>query len=148
MPDIVPNVLAVAMAVVLNFVLGFIWYTPLFGKLWRQELGLAPGHTEQGGALAKGLLANVVGCLLIAFILANNIAAWTPSTWGIQGAGLDPAVQASQAAIFTWLGFFVPPLLNGMAWESRSWKLAAIHGGYYLVSLLVAAMLLTHLSVP
>lgn len=32
MPDIQINFLAVGIAVAVNFILGFIWYTPLFGK--------------------------------------------------------------------------------------------------------------------
>lgn len=147
MPDIQINFIAIGLAVVINFFLGFVWYTPLFGKAFAREAGFPPGHTAQGAALAKGLAANVVGCFLIAFVLAHNMAAWTPSSWGVvaSGASASPVSQALQAAFFTWLGFFVPPLLNGVAWEKRSWTLAGIHGGYYLLSLLIAAMLITHL---
>jgi hypothetical protein len=146
MPDIVPNFLAIALAILLNCALGYVWYTPLFGKAWRREVGLAPNHEERGAALAKGLIANVVSCLLIAFVLANNIAVWTPSTWGVDVAPPDAVVQAVEAAVFTWLGFFLPPLLNSVTWESRSLKLAGIHGGYYFVNLLVAATLITHVG--
>lgn len=145
MPQIEPNFVAVAVAVVLNFFLGYAWYTPLFGKIWARELGFAADHAAQGAALAKGLLANSAGCFLIALVLGNNIAAWTPSTWGIADAAVSPISQALEAAFFTWLGFFVPPLLNGLAWEKRGWKLTGIHGGYYFVSLLVAALVVTHL---
>ena len=145
MPEIQPNLPAVAIAVALNFFLGYVWYTPLFGKTWARELGLPADQPAKGGALAKGLLANVTGCFLIALVLGNNISAWTPSTWGIADATVSPISRALQAAFFTWLGFFVPPLLNGLAWEKRGWKLTGIHGGYYFVSLLVAALVRTHL---
>jgi hypothetical protein len=98
MPDIQPNFVAVAIAVVLNFFLGYAWYTPLFGKTWLRELGLPADHAEQGAGLAKGLLANITGCFLIALVLGNNIAAWTPSTWGIEGQAISPISQALQAA--------------------------------------------------
>jgi Protein of unknown function (DUF1761) len=39
----------------------------------------------------------------------------------------------------------VPILLNGVAWEKRSWTLFAINGGYYLLSLFVAALIITHM---
>jgi hypothetical protein len=145
MPDIQLNLFAIALAVVVNFFLGYVWYTPLFGKRWLQAVGLPAGHSAQGSELAKGLLGNLLGCTLIAFVLANNMAVWTPSTWGVQAAGPSAISQALQAAGFTWLGFFLPPLLNGVLWERRSWALLAINGGYYFVSLLLAAMLLTHL---
>lgn len=146
MPDIQPNFVAVAIAVVLNFFLGYAWYTPLFGKTWLRELGLPADHAEQGAGLAKGLLANITGCFLIALVLGNNIAAWTPSTWGIEGQAISPISQALQAAFFTWLGFFLPPLLNGSVWEKRSWKLTGINGGYYFLSLVVAALVITHMN--
>ena len=36
------NILAILVAVVVNFILGFIWYTPLFGKTWGKEMGYDP----------------------------------------------------------------------------------------------------------
>ncbi len=145
MPDIQPNMIAVLIAVVANFFLGFVWYTPLFGKVWNKELGLPPDYAASGGALAKGLIFNVIGCFLIALVLSNNIAAWTPKTWGSALPGMSPIAQALSAAFFSWLGFMVPILLNGPAWEKRSWKLFAINGGYYLVALIVAALIITHM---
>jgi Protein of unknown function (DUF1761) len=145
MPEIQPNLVAIAIAVVANFFLGFIWYTPLFGKRWARELGLPEGYEAKGGDLAKGLICNAIGCFLIAFVLSSNIAAWTPSTWGSSLQGLSPIVQSINAAVFTWLGFMVPILLNGVAWEKRSWTLFAINGGYYLLSLFVAALIITHM---
>lgn len=53
-------------------------------------------------------------------LLANNMAVWTPSTWGIAGKDLPKYAQALQAGIFTWMGFFLSNLLLGVAWEKRS----------------------------
>jgi hypothetical protein len=49
------------------------------------------------------------------------------------------------AAIFTWLGFFVPVDINTVAWEMKSWKLFFINTGYHLLSLIVVAMILAHM---
>lgn len=145
MPDIHPPFVAIGVAVVLNFFLGYAWYTPLFGRAWATARGLPAGHSVQGKQLALGLLSNIAGCFLVALVLGNNIAAWTPSTWGLEGEGINAISQALQAACFTWLGFFLPPLLNGVFWEMRSWKLTSINGGYSLVSLVVASLVITHL---
>ncbi|MBK7711916.1 MAG: DUF1761 domain-containing protein [Bacteroidales bacterium] len=40
--EIKVNILAILVAVVVNFFLGFIWYTPLFGKTWGKEMGYDP----------------------------------------------------------------------------------------------------------
>jgi hypothetical protein len=144
MPDIQLNLVAIGLAIVVNFFLGYVWYTPLFGKRWIKEVGLPEGHEAQGSELAKALLGNLLGCALLAFVLATNMAVWLPSTWGVQAAAPGAISQALQAAGFTWLAFYLPPMLNGVLWERRSWTLLAINGGYYLVSLLVAAMLIAH----
>ena len=34
------NIMAIVVATVANFVLGFLWYTPLFGKAWAKEMGV------------------------------------------------------------------------------------------------------------
>jgi hypothetical protein len=39
MPNIEINYVAILIAVVANFILGFPWYTPLFGKAWERKMG-------------------------------------------------------------------------------------------------------------
>jgi hypothetical protein len=137
MPDIQMNYLALLIATVAGFFLSFLWYTPLFGKAWAREMGFDPSATEPAAAMAKSLLMTVISVFLIAFVLASNIAVWTPSTWGVAAAPLAKYSQALQAGFFTCIGFFVPNLLMGVAWEKRSWKLFAIDAGYYLTLLLL-----------
>jgi hypothetical protein len=69
----------------------------------------------------------------------------TPSSWGLSNANLSKPSQALQAGIFTWLGFFVPNLLQGVAWEKRSWKLFAIDAGYYLTLMLLIAFITVYM---
>jgi hypothetical protein len=33
------SITAIIVATVANFILGFLWYTPLFGKAWAKEMG-------------------------------------------------------------------------------------------------------------
>ncbi len=41
------NMVAILVAVVANFILGFIWYTPLFGKVWGREMGYDPNEKPE-----------------------------------------------------------------------------------------------------
>ena len=134
------NYAAIAVAVVVNFFIGFLWYTPLFGKAWAKEMGFDTSVKPTTGQLAKGLTLMFIGNFLMAYVFAHNIAAWTfvPGTDEMGAAG-----TILNAAIFTWLGFFVPVDLERIAWEKKSWKLFAINGGYHLVMLLAAATILT-----
>lgn len=147
MPDIHVSFLAIAIAVVVNFIFGYIWYTPLFGRAWAKEVGLDFDKKPPTNALLKSLGLNVLANFFLAYVLAHDLAAWTPKTWGLTTPGLSPISQSFTAAFYIWLGFVVPVLINLVAWEKKSWKLFAINGGYYFITLLIAALIITHLSV-
>lgn len=134
------NYTAVVIATVANFIFGFIWYTPLFGKAWAKELGIVVTGKPPAGALAKGMIMNVIGNFLMAFVFAHDNAAWTfvPE---MKDASTVSIILNS--AIFTWLGFFLPVDLNTVAWEQKSWKFFAINTFYHLGTTLIAATILT-----
>ncbi len=141
MPDIQINLLALLVSVVAGFFLSYLWYTPLFGKLWQREMGFDAAAQTPKSALLKSLLLTVLSVFLIAMVMANNMAAWTPATWGSSLPPVAKYAQALQAGFFTWVGFFVSNLLLGVAWEKRSWTLFAIDAGYYLTLLLTIAFI-------
>jgi Protein of unknown function (DUF1761) len=145
MPDIQPNVFTLIICTVAGFFLSYAWYTPLFGKAWAKEMGFDPEEKHPTSQLIKSLLLTIMSVFLISLVLANNIAAWTPSTWGIANANLSKSSQALQAGIFTWLGFYVSQLLFGVAWAKRSWKLFTIDAGYYLTLMLLIAFITVYL---
>jgi Protein of unknown function (DUF1761) len=144
-PNIQLNMLAIAIAVAANFVLGFIWYTPLFGKVWGKEMGFDANNKPPTSAMVKGMVFMVIGNFLMAWVFAHNMAVWNPVTWGLAPSAGTPAAYATMAAIFTWLGFYFPGDLGSVAWENKSWKLFFINTGYHLASLFVVAMILAHM---
>jgi hypothetical protein len=134
------NYLAILVTVIANFILGFLWYTPLFGKAWARELGFDTSVKPPAGALAKGMIFMVIGNFLLAYVFAHNIAAWS----FVPEMKDSPAANTIfSSAVFTWLGFFLPVDLSSVAWENRSWKLFFINTGYHLMTLIVAATILT-----
>ena len=136
------NFVAVLAAVVANFFLGFIWYTPLFGKVWGRENGFDMSVKPTGGQMAKGMIFMVIGNFFLAYVFAHNIAAWE----FVPGMDVMPNVaKVANAAIFTWLGFYLPVDLSAVAWENKSWKLFGINTGYHFLMLVVAASILTYM---
>src|SRR5262245_61629665 len=105
MEDLHISYVGIAVAVVANFILGFLWYTPLFGKAWAKELGFDTSVKPPSGALVKGMAFMVIGNLLQAYVLAHNNAAWSYVP-GIDKMGTGAII--ANASIFTWLGFYVP----------------------------------------
>ena len=135
------NMVAILVAVVANFFLGFIWFTPLFGKIWGKEMGYDPNMKPDKTVMFKGMVFMVIGNFLFAWVFAHNIAAWL-FVPGIKEMSL--LANALMSAIFTWLGFYFPGQLGATVWENKSWKLFFINTGYSLVSLLVVAFILTY----
>ena len=146
MPNIPFNPLAICAAALVIFFISFLWYTPLFGRAWARAVGLPADHQHTGAALARGLLLTAMGALLMAMVLATTMAVWLPASWGLAAPGPGAAEQVLSAAGFTWLGFVLPVLLHRLGWEKPSLALFAINGGYYLVSLLAAALVLRLLA--
>ena len=134
------NLMAILVAVIANFILGFIWYTPLFGKAWGKEMGYDPNMKPESSEMIKGMLFMVIGNFLFAWVLAHNMAAWSFVPEMQESTAISNGVMA---AFFTWLGFYLPGDLGATVWEKKSWKLFAINTGYHFVSLLVVALILS-----
>lgn len=135
------NFIAVLVAVAVNFILGFIWYTALFAKSWTKEMGYDPNMRPDKKTMIKGMALMIVGNFLFVWVLA-----WTMAGWQFipNAKEMGPLVNGVNSAIFLWLGFYVPVHLSSVVWERKSWKLFAINGGYHLASLLVVALILAY----
>ena len=142
-PDIILNPLAIGVAIIINVVIGSLWYGPVFGEAWGKEIDPFGTWKPKSKANIKAMVLMVIGSLFTAFVLAHTTQIWRPSVWE---RGLDdPSIlYALAAAFFTWIGFYVPTELNLVGFEERSWKLFAINSGYQFVSLLAMALVLSY----
>ena len=136
------NMVAILVAVVANFILGFLWYTPLFGKAWAKEMEFDMSVKPPAGALAKGMIFMVIGNFFLAYVFAHNIAAWSFVP------GMDKISLPLQIVIprflLGWV-FIFPVDLGTVAWENKSWKLFFINTGYHFMMLLVASVIITYM---
>jgi len=143
-PNIHISMLAVAIAVIANFVFGFLWFTPIFGKIWAKEMKFDMTNKPPMSTMLKGMIFMVIGNFLMAYVFAHNMAVWDPTTWGLAPSPMSATSSALMAAVFTWLGFYFPVDLGSVAWEMKSWKLFFINTGYHLISLVIAAFVLVY----
>jgi len=146
MPNIQLNMLAIVVAVIANFVLGFLWYTPLFGKVWGREMGYDPNEKPQTSMMVRGMLYMLIGNFFLAYVFSHNIAAWDPRSWGLPASEMSTTSTVMMSAIFTWLGFYFPGALGATVWEKNSWTLFFINSGYQLLSLILVAFILVGMS--
>jgi Protein of unknown function (DUF1761) len=133
------NMVAIVVATIANFFLGFLWYMPLFGKAWAKEMGMDMNVKPAAGEMAKGMTIMVVGNFLMAYVFAHNNAAWS----FVPGANeMSATASIMSSVVFTWLGFYLPVDIGTVTWERKSWKLFFINTGYHFMMLLVAALVL------
>jgi hypothetical protein len=137
------NMMAILIAVVANFFVGFLWYTVLFGKTWAIEMGMDINVKPPASAMIKGMVFMVIGNFLMAWVLAHNTAAWSFVPGSDQ---MSTTANIVSSAVFTWLGFYVPTDIGVVTWERKSWKLFFINTAYHLLILFVAAAVINYMK--
>jgi len=129
------NYLAVLVAAITVFVLGWLWYSPLlFYKPWMRARGLDPDAAMAGAKMPVGkLVIELVRCIVLAYIIAHFVGALGISGW----------MGAVHFGLILWIGFPVILLTGSILWENVPVKVAAIHAGDWLVKLLVIPIIVT-----
>lgn len=137
------NFLAVLVAVIVNFIIGSLWYGPIFGKAWRKEMNIPLDFKPEQKEVFKAMGIMVIGSFFTAYVLFYTTNVWRASSWN---AGEDQAawVYGFYSGIYTWIGFYLPVFLNMVAFEGRSWRFFFIGAGYNLIALQAVAMILSY----
>ena len=123
------NIWAVLVATALAFVLGGIWYGPIFGKAWMRELGLTEEDIEPS---ARPFVISFFTALLTAIVLA----------WLLMATGMSGAFEGAMLGLITGIGFIATAMASDSAFCGWSLKLFLIQSGYrVLYSILMGAIL-------
>lgn len=128
------NYLAVVAAAVASFVLGFLWYGPIFGKQWMVLSGINPDKPQKG--MMKMMVMSFIGSFLMSYAFAHSLV--FANTY-LNASGIFAALMG---AFWTWLGFIAPVTLSSVLWEGKPWKLWILNNAFYLVSLSVMGTIL------
>jgi hypothetical protein len=117
--------LAVIVAAVVKFLIGWGWYSPaVFGKQWQQLNKMTAAEVQAN--MVPALIAEAIGDLIMAYVLARFV--------GHYGFGFGIGVLVGFMA---WLGFVATVLANQIFYERKPQQLILINGGYLLVSLVI-----------
>ncbi len=131
---------AILVTVIVSFILGNLWYGPLFGKAWMKSAGISKpeGMTpEIKKQMVKSMIFMVIGAILMNFVLVHDIV------FGNAYFHTAGAAGGLMAAFWSWLGFVAPVTVGSVLWENRPWKYWFITAGYYLVVLLINGAILS-----
>lgn len=136
-----PAILSAAFAA---FLLGWLWYGPLFGRTWGKLMGMKMDKKPEAAFMIKALGFQFLGLFLTSYVLAHSGQIWRPTVWGAATDGGSNAAFGFMAGVFTWIGFYIPQQLSKVNWEMRPWKLFFINAGHDFVALQVIAQILAH----
>ena len=118
------NYLAVALTAVAGFMLGWLWYSLLFGKAWMAEMKIT--EETMKAAAEKGM----------ARFFATGFAYTFLSTLGLavllKAHGSAGALKGAEFGLFVGAFLVGMRMLNGSMWEQRTLRLQAINLGHEL----------------
>lgn len=111
------NLVAVVVAAVSSFVLGFLIHGPLFGKLWMRLANVHPTGNEKFSDMIPQMLWNLLVNFITAFVLAGIL--WMSSL------SMGPISWQTGAFVgmWIWLGFVVTTTSIEVIWMGRTVKL-------------------------
>ena len=136
MPSVTINWVAILAAVVVNMVVGAVWYSPmLFGKQWSKLVGRKMEDMRKNAG--PGYAITTVGAFVQAYILAHFVAfaAYYYPTYSNFSVGL-------LTGLWAWIAFVAVTQGVNTVFSGGRKKLWAINTGYFLVVLVINGVLL------
>ena len=127
------SILGVILASLAFFFIGALWYTILFGKAWRAEMGIA--DEDVGSPQPLLFIGSVICGLVIAVTLGLLI--------GDRGVGCGLKVGAG-----TGFGIGAAVMAQNAIYESRSVRFWAINSAYVVIGLAAMGAILGSLQAP
>lgn len=116
------NLLAILVAAAAGFLVGGVWYGPLFGKAWMQEHGFSEDDLKNANML-KIYGLTFAFSLLSAVFLGHLLAHFDTMS----------ARSTMMISVGIALGFIVPAIGTNYLFSRKSGKLFAIDAGYWLL---------------
>lgn len=121
---------AILAAVVIKQAIGAFWYSPaLFGPSWRKLAGVSEKELKAG--LVKALIPDVIGSVLMAFVLVHAVHYAGAANWAGRGRRL---LQLAWLRRRSHLG--------SVTFEKRPLQLYLINNAYLLIALLLMGAVL------
>ena len=134
-PVVNVNYLAVLVAAIASFLLGWLWHSPmLFGKMWMKLSNMDKKKIDAAKKKGMGmpLFLQFVATVLMSYILAHFVSY----------TGAKTIVDGAILGIWVWLGFVATVMIGSVLWEGKPVKLFLINAGHVLVSLVVMGAIL------
>jgi uncharacterized protein YacL len=131
------NYLAVLVAGVASMIVGFVWYSALFGKTWMKLMDFTKESMEKAkDGMVKTYTISFILSLLMAYVLSHVM------TFSEHYFAYPALMTGLTSAFWMWLGFVMPVQAIDVLFSNKKFKLFAINTGYQLASLLAMGITL------
>ena len=121
------NYTAIIVGTIIAFLVGWVWYGPIFGERWMAETGLK--KSDMSGPMAP----HMVQGLIVTFIMGTFMA------YVLEMAGAMSTGEAVRLAGLVGLGFVATFAWGEVNWERKSAALWFIKVAYNLLALSIIA---------
>ncbi len=134
--DVPINYMGVAVATIIYYVIGLIWYSPwIFGNQWgRHEESVKENQEHFYSHPFVSYLTEFVISLIIAYVLAVFI----------QISQAEEIVEGITIAFWVWIGFIATTHFSAVLWGRKTVKHFLIHAGFILVGLMAMGAIITY----
>ncbi|MDB5238441.1 MAG: hypothetical protein JWM46_711 [Candidatus Kaiserbacteria bacterium] len=113
------NYVAVLVAAVIAFIIGFLMHGPVAGKLWMRLADVHPTGNEKFSDMIPQMIWNIIVNIVTAYALAAVIVLTTGSQY-LTGSLLHDAIAVS---LIIWAGFLLTSTSINVIWMKASFKL-------------------------
>jgi len=130
------NYLAVLVATLAVFIIGWLWYSPmLFGNLWLRLSKVSQKDITKAKnkgmthLIISGFIATLVTALVFEYLLDMF--------------GITDMYTGILLSLLLWIGFLVTSMLNSVLWEGKPFSVYVINIFHQLVCMIVMGAILT-----
>ena len=133
------NYVAVLIAAVIAFIIGFLMHGPVAGKLWMRLANIVPTGNEKMSDMLGQMFWNLVVNIITAYALAAVILLTSGSPY-LSGSSLQDALTVT---LIVWAGFIVASASINVIWMNASFKLWLFEAFSSLLALMAMAKIIT-----
>lgn len=126
------NWLAVIVATISSFVLGFIWYNPKFlGKAWQKAAGISDESMKDSSGMGRIFGTAFVLTFIMALILSYFLK------------DVDDLMVGMRIGVYLGLGISTMSIGVNAMYERKGFGYILINGGYQTISMVIMAAIIT-----
>ena len=136
------NHVAVFVSAIIFFVISFLWYSLIFGKMYMAQIAAMTGKNPAmagGGSMAVPLVETFLLGWFLAYIIATALAL-RPDP--------NPAARGFGFGLLISIGVFASMTLMGVVWGAEPFGLWAINAGFIVVAMPIMGYIMGAWSRP